>query len=160
MLKKFKEFVTEPNLRQILKLDCISPGLRPYLLENSGQKYQLKKRHNGLKETMEQIWYEVSFRKLMILFPNTEEIHFRNWYKLDNSALRKLIGQIKRKDNTLTAVKFLYYDYTDPLDKHLWFFDHKKLESSLLTKLEKANWTINAKKEKAGYYIKLRKIST
>eukprot|EP01084_Bolivina_argentea_P304358 525598_1 len=121
--------------------------------------HKLMKRYNGLQENVEQICYEVSFKKLIALFPNTEQIVFLNWYKLDDSALRRLISQIRRKSNKLKCVKFLYYDYIDPLKDHPWFFDDKQLKQKYKNTLKKLNWEIRSKQDETGYCIKLKYIS-
>eukprot|EP00483_Globobulimina_turgida_P006391 UN06401 len=137
-------------------MDCISAGLRPYFLKKSDETCTQKTKHNGLDdEEVQQIWYRVSFKKLITFFPNTEQIHFLNWYKFDNAALKALITQIKRKDNKLKAVKFLYYDYKE-LEEHQFFFDDKQLDKTKIEILRKQDWTIDGKLDKTGYSIKLK----
>ncbi len=64
------------NLKQILRMDCVSAGLRPYLLKASnGSVLKSGMSASGAQTEMKQMFYEISFRKLVTLFPNTEQIH-------------------------------------------------------------------------------------
>ena len=124
LTKKFEEFCVEPNLQQILKLDCISPGLRKYFLTKTDKKIKLCGQE-------EEDLYQVDFEKIINIFPYIREIHFMNWYTLNDHTLQNLIEQINKTDNKLEQIKFLYYDYKDPLKKHPFFFNPKYLTNSL-----------------------------
>ena len=144
LAKQFKEFCIEPNLKQIVKIDSVSQGLKKYFFDfdNKNEKYI------------------VSFIKIINLFPNIEEIHFLNWYMFDDIALEKLLLQIENKENALKRIKFLYYDYNDPLE-NCYFFNHpNNLNDNLIKKLQIKGWKINYKQEtngKNGYSIKIMK---
>merc|ERR1712083_1272703 len=142
LLKQFVQFCVEPNLKQIVKIDCVSKRLKAFFMDWDAKSKE----------------YVVSFGKVLNIFSKLKEIHFFNWYILDNAALSKLILQIEQKTNTLRVVKFLYYDYEDPLDAHPYFKHPKHLDKKLVRRLEKLNWHIKYKEntnQTTGYTIKI-----
>merc|ERR1712228_803973 len=143
---KFNLFREQPNLKQIIKIDMISDGLKEFFLDKEHEKDI----HDNYK-------YAVSFEKLLKVFPNVEEVHYINNYKFDNDALQKLLNilgeieiqtkhhdvvvtkiQKKRKNSdneskemektdliipkvythNLKKIVFLYYDFEDAFDQN------------------------------------------
>ena len=106
--------------------------------------------------------YEVSFVKIVNIFPNIKQIHFLNWYQFDDTALQKLIAQIKRPNNKLIQIKFLYHDYIDPLSNHPFFKDPSELSKELVDEFQALGWSVHKPKEqkrKTGYALKLSRRS-
>ena len=141
--RKFNEFRQEPNLPQIIKIDKISNGLKPYFLDESQDK--------DINDTKLKKW-DVSFEKIVGIFPNIKEIHFVNDYKFDPVALKKLVKQIENKKNKLEKIKFIYYEYDKKPSDSTNFFDPKELNQQSLTKL---NWNIRESNLNVGYKIRL-----
>eukprot|EP01083_Nonionella_stella_P257526 881389_1 len=77
-------------MEQIIKIDTISDGLKPYFLDESSAKDIHNKR----------ILWNISFDKIRASVPNAQEIHFLNQYTFKNNV-------------TLNRSKLLYYDYND-----------------------------------------------
>merc|ERR1712228_117043 len=148
---KFNQFRELPNMKQIIKIDIVSDRLKPYFfdeLENVNIKTKKKR-------------FAVSFEKITNLFENVREIHFINEYKFDNVIMRKLIKQIKKKENKLESVKFLYYDYKDNRNKNMRsipndsfkFYHPEKVQSE---KLLNVGWELKHQPNgKAGYKINI-----
>ena len=152
-MKKFEDFCERPNTMQVIKIDFISEGLRDYFLDSVSTQ--------TTPRTVDKLFI-VSFKKIINLFPNVEQIHYFNLYPFDNDALRKLIDQIKKPENRLKQIKFLYYDYSDPLSEYPFFFDPTKLDRKLLDKLIRLKWCIKYPEEhngRNGYRITVRRIN-
>merc|ERR1712187_469371 len=57
--EKFNESRTYPNMKQIIKIDIISDGLKPYLLDEKGYNIKANKKR-----------YAVSFDKIVNIYEN------------------------------------------------------------------------------------------
>ena len=115
--------------------------------------------------------YVVSFKKVVKIFVNVQQIHFINCYKFDDIALQKLIGFLhSNQKSKLKKIKFLYYDYPikpkpehTALDKrHFYptnpkiFFDPDRLDGKLLKTLDGMRWVIRHKNiGVTGYEIQI-----
>eukprot|EP01083_Nonionella_stella_P070990 190333_1 len=153
--EKFDEFRKEPNMEQIIKIDTISDGLKPFFLD----KHRLEQR----------ILWDISFDKILTLFPNAQEIHFLNQYTFNNEALRRLIRQIKEPSNKLKRVKFLYYEYKDKPTESTYFYPPDSLEPSLLQEFSNEMRTddnqikkwkfVKRETKNVGYKIRLYEVS-
>merc|ERR1711933_527692 len=106
--QKFNLFRLEPNLKQIIKIDRVSDKLKAYFFDDLDIV--------NIKTNKKR--YAVSFEKIINIFENVQEIHFINEYKFDDDIMHKLVNQIKKKENKLRCVKFLYYDYVDNRNKN------------------------------------------
>merc|ERR1711879_104231 len=84
----------------------------------------------------------VSFEKLYFLFPNLKQIHFLNFYSLNDTVLERLISRIDHEDCKLEQIKFLYYDYIGSLNDYQHFYDPNLLDMELLQKLKSLQWKI------------------
>ena len=156
-MKKFNDFCCVPNRKQKVKIDSVADGLKKYFLDPTEQKINLPKVTEDDQDKMVSVLWNVSFIKIINLWPDIEQIHFFNWYRFDDNILEKLIEIIKMKDVKLKHVKFLYYDYEDPLDEYPFFFDPEKLNKGLLQKLEgECKWKISYSESCNGYRINLR----
>merc|ERR1712130_745833 len=78
LIKQFQSFCESPNRRQIMRIDTISPKLKPYFLDEDDKK----------EESGDDGQWIVSFDKLSFSFPNLKQIHFLNFYRFDNEILR------------------------------------------------------------------------
>ena len=111
--RKFNDYRYNPNLKQVIKIDQISPKLKQFFLEEVKDK-------NGEPEldVNGEPRYIVDFGKIVKIFPNCREIHYFNQYKFDGQALQKLTETLymaKRHNNknfNLRRLRFLYYDFT------------------------------------------------
>ena len=162
LTKYFADFCNFPNQRQVIRIDCVSLGLRQYFSDETQREVQLPKVVKSEVHLKDNKMWSVSFRKIVHLFPNIHEIHFLNWWLLDNAALQRLIREIGREDNKLRQIKFMYYDFNDPLSEHPWFFDPQSLKKALLSELKSLNWRITFPKKqdrRAGYIIKLKAVA-
>jgi len=146
LIKKFQHFCAFPNLRQIVKIDCISEGLRPYFLDSIGRPY------------IDQQWI-VSFDKVLFLYPNLKQIHFLNLYKFDDEALRRLIAAIKLKDCKLGSIKFVYHDFEGSVHCCKHFYNPDLLDKKLMKKLDDLKWKVSYPKKINGakFVIKIQR---
>eukprot|EP01083_Nonionella_stella_P153537 493436_1 len=141
---KFENFRKFPNREQVVKLDTISDGLKPYFMDNENDNS-----------------YGVSFSKIVRIFENVKEIHFINQYKLDNVALNKLILYLDaHTDCKMKTIKFLYYNYDGPMcncpNDSTIFHDPETLDGGLRKKLEEMSWNIKYRNiRNIGYQIVL-----
>ena len=114
--------------------------------------------------TNERKW-TISFREIVNVYPNLEEIHFMNHYRFDDGVLQRLIRQIQRKkSNHLRKVVFLYFDYreSDQYGKPTncrAFMDPEQLTPKLKGKLKyDLNWEIkHGQCSSNGYKITVSK---
>jgi len=145
LIKKFQHFCAFPNRRQIVKIDCISEGLRPYFLDSIGRPH------------IDQQWI-VSFDKVLFLYPNLKQIHFLNLYKFDNAALEKLIAAVQRKDCQLEKIKFLYCVHSGSLSDYEHFYDPDSLDNKLMNQLNDLKWKVSYERdEKTKFVINIKK---
>eukprot|EP01083_Nonionella_stella_P257523 881383_1 len=157
--EKFDEFRQEPNMEQIIKIDTISDGLKPYFLDESSAKDIHNKR----------ILWDISFDKILALFPNAQEIHFLNQYTLNNVALKRLIRQIKKPKNKLKRVKFLYYEYNEVPTESSYFYPPDSLKEDSIQELTNGMRTddnqlkkwkfVKSETKNVGYKIRLYEVS-
>jgi len=139
LIKKFHDFCVSPNRRQIVKIDCISEGLKPYFLDEDEK------------------WI-VSFDKVLFLYPNLKQIHFLNLYKFDNAALEKLIAAVQRKDCQLEKIKFLYCVHSGSLSDYEHFYDPDSLDNKLMNQLNDLKWKVSYERnEKTKFVINIKK---
>eukprot|EP01084_Bolivina_argentea_P312822 541621_1 len=91
---KFKQFRQEPNLKQCIKIDTISDGLKHFFMQ--------EKRQEGNNA--------ISFSKIIKIFPNVKEVRLVNEYKFTERMLHGLIKQIEEEMNQIKKIVFLYYN--------------------------------------------------
>ena len=158
LMKKFEDFCDVPNRKQIIKIDCISDGLKPYFLDKTKQRIKLPKMPDDADQMDDNtLLWQVSFIKIINIWPQIEQIHFLNWYIFDDIALKKLIQIIKMNNNKLKHVKFLYYDYKGKISDYPFFFNPNNLSKHLLDELQiKHKWKISFSENCNGYRINLR----
>ena len=108
-------------------------------------------KQQNIQDTKSKLW-DVSFEKIIKIFPNIKEIHFVNDYKFDNEALQKLINQIEKTDNKLHKVKFIYYDYDQqPTDCRNFFPPSELLEDKIYELTNICKWELKHKQTNVGY---------
>lgn len=102
----------------------------------------------------------ISWKKIIEVFENVQEIHFLNQYKFNDEVLTHLIEQINDKNNKLKKVSFIYYNYINsdengkPTNSKI-FYDPDKLKKNNIQKLNDKNWIIKHKASNTGYKIRV-----
>eukprot|EP01083_Nonionella_stella_P251271 867105_1 len=171
--RKFNAFRLKPNFKRTIKIDTISDGLKPFLLQKDDDNRDFR----GYDK------YRVSFTNVLQIFENLEEIHYINKYRFDDRVLRELITVLKQQESNenviaknsnhfLNKIVFLYYDYEDkvieengqrksfdyPGDCNM-FFHPGDLNQEDVKQLKELNWTIKyGPNGKVGYKIRIQKL--
>lgn len=150
---KFEQIRKYPNERQCVKFDRISDILKRFFMEHTNERDIATNKRR----------WTISFEEILTVYPNVEELHFINEYRFDDGVLQRFMKQIKRKDNTLRKVVFLYFDYAEcdqsgkPMDNDT-FLDPERLDRKLKEQLAKKCWRLRHQATgKSGYKIILQK---
>jgi len=103
--KKFNHF---RESQTVIRFDMISDNLKTYFMEPI----------NVIDIKTNEKKMIVSFDEIIRVYPNAKELIFLNEYKFDSHILRRLINQIKKKDNQLEKVSFSYFRFKENAKTH------------------------------------------
>merc|ERR1712176_1250628 len=106
----WNKFVHFRESQTVIRFDMISDNLKTYFMEPINV-IDIKKNEKKMV---------LSFDEIIRVYPNAKELIFLNEYKFDSHILRRLIDQIKKKNNQLEKVTFSYFRYKDNAKTHAY----------------------------------------